>query len=109
MYLCMSEHEGFCLPLIEAMHFGLPVIAYDSSAVSGTVAAGGVLVKEKRYAQIAELIRKIMNEPELRAGLVEAGKRRAAEFTLEAFSKRVSELFGQGPVQQQAHPSRARA
>lgn len=109
IYLCMSEHEGFCLPLIEAMHFGLPVIAYDSSAVSGTVAAGGVLVKEKRYAQIAELIRKIMNEPELRAGLVQAGKRRAAEFTVDAFSKRVAELFGQGPTQQQVHPSRARA
>jgi L-malate glycosyltransferase len=34
LFLCMSEHEGFCVPLIEAMYFGVPVLAFDSSAVT---------------------------------------------------------------------------
>lgn len=84
-YLCMSEHEGFCLPVIEAMHFGLPVVAYNSSALPDTVGNGGIIVKEKRHAEIAELVVEICNQPELRTRLVNAGKARAGELSLEKF------------------------
>ena len=36
-YICMSEHEGFCLPVVEAMHFGLPVVAYNAGALPETI------------------------------------------------------------------------
>ena len=41
LFLCLSEHEGFCVPLLEAMVFGLPVVAYDAGAVRETLRGGG--------------------------------------------------------------------
>ena len=92
-YLCMSEHEGFCLPVVEAMHFGLPVISYASSALPDTVAGGGILVRQKRHAEIAELIAHVAEDRGLRAQLVQAGQARAAELSFECFEKHVREIF----------------
>ena len=38
LFLCMSEHEGFCVPIVEAMYFNVPVIARDTSAIAWTLA-----------------------------------------------------------------------
>lgn len=46
-FVCMSEHEGFCIPLVEAMHFSLPIIAYRSSAVPETLGSGGLCLDTK--------------------------------------------------------------
>ena len=54
-YLCLSEHEGFCVPLLEAMHFDVPVVAYASTGVPGTMGDAGLLVQEKDFPAIAEL------------------------------------------------------
>lgn len=93
VYICMSEHEGFCLPVLEAMQFGLPVIAYESSALPETVGSGGILFSEKRIAEIAELIDRIYLDKELRRRLVDAGHARAAEFSYEKFEERVRTAF----------------
>ncbi|MEZ4753646.1 MAG: glycosyltransferase [Bdellovibrionota bacterium] len=92
-YICMSEHEGFCVPLIEAMSFGLPVIAYAASAVPDTLGNGGILIKEKNHPELAELINEISNNTELRNKLVSAGKRRVKSLSFDKFSARVAELF----------------
>jgi glycosyltransferase involved in cell wall biosynthesis len=94
LYLCMSEHEGFCLPVIEAMHFGLPVVAYSSSALPETVGDGGVLVKSKQPAHLAALYEEILQSPSMKAGLVEAGRTRVRELSsFETFAERVMEIF----------------
>ena len=92
-YLCMSEHEGFCLPIIEAMNFGLPVVAFASSAVPDTLGTGGVLFRQKRHAEIAELINEIHLNSELRSRLSKAGVERVAELSFEEFERRVEALF----------------
>ena len=56
VFLCLSEHEGFCVPLQEAMHFGLPVIAYDAGAVRETLRGGGLLLQDKRPELVADLL-----------------------------------------------------
>ncbi len=92
-YLCMSEHEGFCLPVAEAMHFGLPVLSFASSALVETVGDGGILFTEKRPAELAALIHKLSEDSALRTNMIEAGRRRVARLSFDAFQSRVSEIF----------------
>lgn len=69
LYLSMSEHEGFCLPLIESCYFQVPIIAYDACAISETLRGSGILVKEKNVEYIAALAEKVMADDKLNAKL----------------------------------------
>jgi len=102
VYVCMSEHEGFCLPLIEAMHFGLPVIAFGAGAVPDTVGEGGIVISEKRHAEIGELLLKVSQPGELRTRLIAKGRERVQSFSFETFKARLSGLLGGGQRQQEA-------
>jgi glycosyltransferase involved in cell wall biosynthesis len=77
-FLCLSEHEGFCVPLVEAMHFGVPVIAYDAGAVAETLRGGGVLLRDKRPELVAELVHQVASDATLRAKLLETQARAIA-------------------------------
>jgi L-malate glycosyltransferase len=79
LFLCLSEHEGFCVPLVEAMGFGLPVIAYDAGAVSETLRGGGILLKEKAPAAVAELVHSVLSDEALRRAVVATQERAMAE------------------------------
>jgi L-malate glycosyltransferase len=93
VYLCMSEHEGFCAPLVEAMHFGVPVIAYAAGAVPETLGDAGALVMRKDFAEIAELSALICEDGELREEMAVAGRARAASFLPQALAPRLRELL----------------
>lgn len=56
LFVSMSEHEGFGVPLIESMYCGLPVLAYGVAAVPYTMGTAGVIFSEKRYPELAELV-----------------------------------------------------
>lgn len=56
LFLCASEHEGFCVPLIEAFHKRVPVLAYASTAVPATMDGGGVLYDHKDPNRVAALM-----------------------------------------------------
>ncbi len=75
-FLCLSEHEGFCVPLQEAMHFGLPVVAYDAGAVRETLRGGGVLLREKGPERVAEILDRLTRGSELRRAVL-AGQAQA--------------------------------
>jgi len=64
-FLCASEHEGFCVPLMEAFHMGVPVIAYAATAVPATMDGGGVLVTDKDPVGVAGLIHEIVTDQAL--------------------------------------------
>jgi glycosyltransferase involved in cell wall biosynthesis len=102
-YVCMSEHEGFCLPLVEAMHFGLPVVAFGAGAVAETVGDGGIVLSEKRHAEIGDLFLKIAQPGDLRTRLIAKGKERVGSFSFGNFKGRLAELLGGAPRQQEAH------
>ena len=70
LFLCMSEHEGFCIPLLEAMRYDVPVISYKAAAVPETMDGAGVLVTEKDYDCIAALMDEIQQDKKLRAKIV---------------------------------------
>lgn len=73
-FLCLSEHEGYGAPLIEAMYLGLPVIAYDAGAVKETLGHGGILLKEKNPEEIAELLGMVVPEGPIRRAVLETQK-----------------------------------
>jgi glycosyltransferase involved in cell wall biosynthesis len=81
VYLCMSEHEGFGVPLIESMYFDVPVIAYAAAAVPETMGDAGVMVRRKDHAVIAELINLVVRDETLRARLVTQQRQRWPQFT----------------------------
>lgn len=62
VFLCMSEHEGFCVPLVEAMYFGIPIIAYKSSAIPDTLGQGGILIDNKEPRLVATAIDRILKD-----------------------------------------------
>jgi len=83
-YVCMSEHEGFCVPPIEAMYLGVPVMAYAGGAIEETLGDAGILVREKRADVLAETLNVVVNDDAFRSRLIEKGKQRARDFTPEA-------------------------
>lgn len=82
LFVCLSEHEGFCVPLLEAMHHRVPVVAYEAGAVPETLGRGGLLLPEKDPATVAEAIERCTSDAALRAALVAAGTRRLAQLDL---------------------------
>jgi glycosyltransferase involved in cell wall biosynthesis len=93
-FVSLSEHEGFGVPLLEAMRFDVPVIAYDAAAVGETVGGAGVLLADRDLAQAAEAVGLVLERPELREQLVAAGRRRLESFDPDAVAERTREVLG---------------
>lgn len=83
VFLCLSEHEGFCVPLLEAMHYEVPIIAYRSSAVTETLGGAGLLLERKEPEIVAEAIDMVMTDEKLRNSLVANGRERLKDFAPE--------------------------
>jgi glycosyltransferase involved in cell wall biosynthesis len=89
VYVSMSEHEGFGMPLIESMYVGVPVLAYDVAAVGETMGGAGVLFRRKEYEYLAEVVVQLLEDGALRERLITRQRRRAADF----LEPRVREQF----------------
>jgi glycosyltransferase involved in cell wall biosynthesis len=80
----MSEHEGFCVPAVEAMWFDIPVLAYKSTALPETLGEAGVMFTTKDdLVQIAALAKLLVRERELRTKVLAAQRRRRNNFLPE--------------------------
>ncbi len=80
LMLCMSEHEGFSVPMIEAMHIGIPVLAYNATSIPYTLDDAGVLINEKRYAEIAEMMDLLIENQPFREKILHSQQQRLAYF-----------------------------
>ena len=88
-----SEHEGFGVPVVEAMAAGLPVVAYDQGAVPEVLGDAGVLVASRDPYALAGAIGGLLGDPTRRASLAEAGRRRFAELDLPNAADRFVDLL----------------
>jgi len=79
VYVSMSEHEGFGIPLLEAMNFDIPVLAFKAAAVPDTLGGAGVLVNEKRYDIIAEMVEMLVKDQHLRQSVIQKQRKRLAQ------------------------------
>lgn len=83
VFLCMSEHEGFGIPLVEAMYFGIPIVAYSDTGAKEILADAGLRIEEKDCKAAAEMIDMLMQNEELRKNVIEIQKRRLKDFDYE--------------------------
>jgi glycosyltransferase involved in cell wall biosynthesis len=81
--LCLSEHEGFCVPLVEAMIFGKPVFAYAAAAVPETVGDAGILFTDKTPAHVAKVIHDTLQDEDKLAQLKVAREQRLQALSYE--------------------------
>ena len=80
VYISLSEHEGFCAPLIEAMAAGVPILAYAAAAVPETLGGAGLQFAPKDLEYAAELAGALAFDDDLRSRIIAGQRRRLADF-----------------------------
>ncbi|UCE43144.1 MAG: glycosyltransferase family 4 protein [Candidatus Aminicenantes bacterium] len=86
VYLSMSEHEGFGVPLVESFYLGLPVVAYAAGAIEETMNGGGILVRKKDFPNTAALLDKLYKDEVFREKVVLSQKKALEKFSRENVS-----------------------
>jgi glycosyltransferase involved in cell wall biosynthesis len=71
LFLCASEHEGFCVPLVEAFHKQIPVLAYAAAAVPATMDGAGVLYSDKDPTHVAALMDAVVSNTEVQDAIID--------------------------------------
>lgn len=88
-FLCMSEHEGFCVPLVESMIFDVPVIAYDSSAIKDTLGGAGFLLDNKDPVETAFVINRMIHDKALQKMIINNQRERLEVFQYQVIKKQI--------------------
>jgi glycosyltransferase involved in cell wall biosynthesis len=104
LFWSMSEHEGFCVPLIEAMWFDVPVLAYKSSAVPETLDQAGVMFTEKRWPELGALAHLMVEDRALRRTVIAAQRTRRVSFLPESTLPSLLELLARLGIHDRAAP-----
>jgi glycosyltransferase involved in cell wall biosynthesis len=90
VFACLSEHEGFCIPVLEAFHFGVPVVARAAGAVTEVAGDAGLLLEAgDDLATASEALHLAATAPGLRAELRARGRARLAAYAFEATAARL--------------------
>jgi glycosyltransferase involved in cell wall biosynthesis len=98
VFVCLSDHEGFCVPLVEAMAHGLPVVAYAAGAVAETVGDAGIILAEKGPVHVATAIDRVLRDPSLQRSLADVAARRVLALALARSSARARDVIRQAVV-----------
>ena len=92
--MSLSEHEGFCVPLVEAMAADVPVLAYAAGAVPETLGGAGVLFEPKDLELAAEMLGTLVYDRPVRDRVIEGQRRRLADFSPARIERRLMEVVG---------------
>jgi glycosyltransferase involved in cell wall biosynthesis len=91
--LVASEHEGFCVPVVEAMAAGLPVVAFDQGAIPEVLGDAGVLLTTRDPYEVADAIADLLDDGARRADLAGRGRQRVRELELDSTAERFVDLL----------------
>jgi glycosyltransferase involved in cell wall biosynthesis len=91
-----SEHEGFCVPAVEAMSMKVPVVAFASSALTATIDGGGVILRERQPYLMAEALDRLIRDESLSFEMGQTAWRRYDQnFTNEKIEAALFRALGQ--------------
>jgi glycosyltransferase involved in cell wall biosynthesis len=93
VYVSLSEHEGFCVPLVEAMAADVPILAYAAGAVPETLGGAGVLFAPKDLEVAAELLGSLVYDRDLREGVLDGQRRRLQDFAPARIEEKLRETL----------------
>ena len=93
VYVSLSEHEGFCVPLVEAMAMDVPVLAYSAAAVPDTLGGAGVQFAPKDLEYVAELLGMLAFEESPREEVLAGQRRRLQDFAEPAIQQRLASVL----------------
>jgi glycosyltransferase involved in cell wall biosynthesis len=99
VYISMSEHEGFCVPLLEAMAADVPVLAYAAAAVPDTLGGAGVQFAPKDLEIAAELLGSLAFDDALRSRIVAGQRRRLLDFGDARIVSELQTMLGSTAIQ----------
>ena len=91
-YVSLSEHEGFCVPLIEAMAADVPILAYAAAAVPETMGSAGIQFAPKDLEYAAEVLGMLVYDDDLRSAVLAGQRRRLADFGDEVIGRHLADL-----------------
>jgi glycosyltransferase involved in cell wall biosynthesis len=89
LFLCLSEHEGFGVPLVEAMYFDLPIVAHDAAAAPEILREAGRIVDKSNLGQTLAAIDEVLQNPGVRRGLISSARKRREDFCLKRQSQQI--------------------
>ncbi len=92
-FVCLSEHEGFGVPVVEAMNFGLPVVGYDSSNIAYLLKNCGLLIKEKKPPAIASLIKLVLENEATRKTIIDKQNEALSQFDPELLKTKLKNFI----------------
>ena len=98
VYVSLSEHEGFCVPLIEAMAADVPVLAYAAGAVPETLGGAGMLFSPKDLEHAAELMGMLVYDRSVRQAVIQGQRRRLRDFSPERIAERLEAVLSEVAV-----------
>jgi len=93
-YISLSEHEGFCVPLVEAMATDVPVLAYAAGAVPETLGGAGMLFSPKDFEFAAEMLGTLVYDRPVRDRIVSGQRRRLRDFAPDRIEQRLKQVLG---------------
>jgi glycosyltransferase involved in cell wall biosynthesis len=93
VFVCLSEHEGFCIPLLEAFASRVPVVARPVGGIPEVARDAAVLVEDRDLAVVSELIALVIEDKELRASLVDRGAARLHDYEPGAVAAQLRDLI----------------
>jgi glycosyltransferase involved in cell wall biosynthesis len=92
-FLCASRHEGFGVPLVECMYFGLPILAYRSAAVPETLGEAGLMFTRWQYPEVAEMLHFLATDATLRRQIIAGQRQRLAAFAPQQVALKLREAL----------------
>jgi glycosyltransferase involved in cell wall biosynthesis len=88
-FVCLSDHEGFCVPVLEAIEMGLPIVAFAAGAVPESVGRAGLLLDQKPPSLVAEAVVEALGNARLAAWMATGRQEQLARFSPEALADRL--------------------